>query len=269
MSYISKIDIEGTSYDVKDAEARASIEEMACEALTDEEIKEVCADGVTVDSSGETAVSEAVTAYVNSAVATAVADKAAASDVYSKTEVDSLITDKADASDVYTKTEVDSLIASSSSETDNMPVGSIIMFGGTTIPDGWNICDGTNGTPNLIGSFIKAGTTNGETGGQTEITLTEENLPAHTHTASGTLTTEEAGSHTHTVGYARTYASSSSRGGYASNMASTGQTATTSESGGHTHTVDASGITLSSVGSGEPLTWEPKYYSLIFIMKIS
>lgn len=250
MSYISKIDIEGTSYDVKDAEARASIEEMACEALTDEEIKEVCADGVTVDSSGETAVSEAVTAYVDSAVATAVADKAAASDVYSKTEVDSLI-------------------ASSSSETDNMPVGSIIMFGGTTIPDGWNICDGTNGTPNLIGSFIKAGTTNGETGGQTEITLTEENLPAHTHTASGTLTTEEAGGHTHTVGYARTYASSSSRGGYASNMASTGQTATTSESGGHTHTVDASGITLSSVGSGEPLAWEPKYYSLIFIMKIS
>jgi hypothetical protein len=26
------------------------------------------------------------------------------------------------------------------------------------IPDGWHICDGTNGTPNLIGKFIKAGT---------------------------------------------------------------------------------------------------------------
>ena len=39
-----------------------------------------------------------------------------------------------------------------------MPIGAIIMFGGTSskIPEGWHICDGTNGTPNLIGRFIKA-----------------------------------------------------------------------------------------------------------------
>lgn len=41
-----------------------------------------------------------------------------------------------------------------------IPKGSIIMFNGTTseIPEGWHICDGSEGTPNLIGKFIKADT---------------------------------------------------------------------------------------------------------------
>lgn len=44
--------------------------------------------------------------------------------------------------------------------TNSLPKGSIIMFNNAeNIPDKWQICDGTNGTPNLIGKFIKAGTT--------------------------------------------------------------------------------------------------------------
>lgn len=44
--------------------------------------------------------------------------------------------------------------------TNSLPKGSIIMFSNTeNIPDEWQICDGTNGTPNLIDKFIKAGTT--------------------------------------------------------------------------------------------------------------
>lgn len=44
-----------------------------------------------------------------------------------------------------------------------LPKGSIIMFNNADkIPDKWQICDGTNGTPNLIDKFIKAGTTLGE-----------------------------------------------------------------------------------------------------------
>ena len=40
-----------------------------------------------------------------------------------------------------------------------LPKGSIIMFNNANkIPDKWQICDGTNGTPNLIDKFIKAGT---------------------------------------------------------------------------------------------------------------
>lgn len=43
-------------------------------------------------------------------------------------------------------------------DTNFLPKGSIIMFSNTeNIPDKWQICDGTNGTPNLIDKFIKAG----------------------------------------------------------------------------------------------------------------
>lgn len=42
----------------------------------------------------------------------------------------------------------------------SLPKGSIIMFNSVeNIPDKWQICDGTNGTPNLVDKFIKAGTT--------------------------------------------------------------------------------------------------------------
>lgn len=44
-----------------------------------------------------------------------------------------------------------------------LPQGSIIMFNGSAsgIPEGWQICDGTGGTPNLSGYFIKGGTSSG------------------------------------------------------------------------------------------------------------
>ena len=66
---------------------------------------------------------------------------------------------------------------------DAMPVGSIIMFNGKAeeIPSGWAICDGTNGTPNLIDRFILASTYAGGTGGKSQITLTVSQLPPHRH----------------------------------------------------------------------------------------
>ena len=46
---------------------------------------------------------------------------------------------------------------------DNIPSGVITMFNGqSSIPTGWALCDGNNGTPNLIGQFIKG--TSGEIG---------------------------------------------------------------------------------------------------------
>lgn len=40
-----------------------------------------------------------------------------------------------------------------------LPKGSIVMFNSLEdIPEKWHICDGTNGTPNLIDKFIKGGT---------------------------------------------------------------------------------------------------------------
>lgn len=66
---------------------------------------------------------------------------------------------------------------------DSMPIGSIIMFNGKAeeIPSGWAICDGTNGTPNLIDRFILASTYAGGTGGASQVTLTVSQLPPHRH----------------------------------------------------------------------------------------
>ena len=66
---------------------------------------------------------------------------------------------------------------------DAMPVGSIIMFNGKAeeIPSGWAICNGENGTPNLIDRFILASTYAGGTGGNSQITLSVSQLPPHRH----------------------------------------------------------------------------------------
>ena len=63
-----------------------------------------------------------------------------------------------------------------------IPPGTIVAWSGTGIPSGWALCDGTNGTPNLIDRFIKGGSSNGATGGNEEITITVDNLPPETTT---------------------------------------------------------------------------------------
>ena len=149
-----------------------------------------------------------------------------------------------------------------------LPIGSIIMFNGaaSNIPEGWHICDGTEGTPNLIGSFIKAAATSGETGGKTQIQLTMDNIPNHTHSVlTSTLTTSSSGAHTHTY---TAPVKGSSNNASDKDIMETSSTQDTSSAGEHTHTVNVSQIQLSSVGSGTPQDWEPKYYSLIYIMKI-
>ena len=72
-----------------------------------------------------------------------------------------------------------------SSTTYAYPVGSIIPYTGDLekIPVGWHLCDGINGTPNLNNTFLK-GTSQqseiGETGGNNQYTLKQENLPSAT-----------------------------------------------------------------------------------------
>lgn len=44
------------------------------------------------------------------------------------------------------------------------PIGTIIMYNGTEIPNGWALCNGDNGTPNLISKFIVGGSAPGAEG---------------------------------------------------------------------------------------------------------
>lgn len=70
-----------------------------------------------------------------------------------------------------------------------VPSGTITMFNGASdIPVGWAVCDGTNGTPNLIGKFVKAVATADQIGDNpsdlsesNELVLTQEHLPKHSH----------------------------------------------------------------------------------------
>lgn len=77
-----------------------------------------------------------------------------------------------------------------------LPRGIILMWNTTTAPTGWAICDGTNGTPNLINRFIYGSslkqssssssasmnsTDIGTSGGTNGAILTTNNLPAHSH----------------------------------------------------------------------------------------
>lgn len=159
-----------------------------------------------------------------------------------------------------------------SGQTSLVPAGVIVMWSGSvaSIPSGWYICDGTNGTPNLTGRFVvhadadSGGTyAPGDTGGADDVTLTEAQMPAHTHTAS----TNSAGSHSHTVnGLITTGALSNNadRDRFYSDTQLVGNKGGigTNTAGAHTHTV-----TVASTGGGGSHENRPPYYALAYIMK--
>lgn len=79
-----------------------------------------------------------------------------------------------------------------------IPLGGIILWSGSTVPAGWALCNGQNGTPDLRGRFVlgagagvAAGLTErtiGQTGGAETHTLTVAEMPAHNHpTVVGTV----------------------------------------------------------------------------------
>ena len=163
----------------------------------------------------------------------------------------------------------------------SFPSGGIIMWSGTiaNIPSGWVLCDGTNSTPNLKDRFIVGSTSDsgqthdiGDTGGANSLTLTEAQLPAHTHGA-GTLATNETGDHYHLDGtvmdsggedtYGSTTDASASRVDQ-SQAETKNEHAHTSTEGAHTHTISGS---TGSTGSGSSIDNRPAYYALAFIMK--
>ena len=77
-----------------------------------------------------------------------------------------------------------------------VPLGGIIMWSGNKVPNGWKLCDGKDGRPDLRGRFIvgydertkdyddhsgpEYHTIRGE-GGEKAVLLNDDNLPTHTH----------------------------------------------------------------------------------------
>lgn len=70
-----------------------------------------------------------------------------------------------------------------------VPTGAILIWSGSAsdIPDGFALCDGTNGTPDLRDRFILGAGKSysvGATGGEEKVELNVNNIPAHSHTLS-------------------------------------------------------------------------------------
>ncbi len=124
-----------------------------------------------------------------------------------------------------------------------IPTGIITLWSGSilTIPSGWALCNGSNGTPDLRDRFVVgAGSTYavGATGGTASNTLTTAQLPSHTHSisASGTTSGQSAG-HTHTFS-----------GTTSGQSQSHTHTATVTDPG-HSHTISAA-LATGQAGGG-------------------
>lgn len=104
------------------------------------------------------------------------------------------------------------------------PSGGIVLWSGSiaSIPSGWLLCNGASGTPDLRDRFIVgAGSTYAvaATGGANSNTLSIANLPAHTHTGSGTSSIQDT-NHVHSgttgdnsVGHTHGFSASGTSGG--------------------------------------------------------
>lgn len=136
------------------------------------------------------------------------------------------------------------------------PSGMILPFKGNagSIPEGWFLCDGNNGTPDLRGKHLKNvpdGVTDpGATGGQDSVSLSENQMPAHAHGGS----TGSKGSHQHPYGRGVTEDTGSGR--------RTGGSLTTASAGSHAHAINDD-----NAGSGNSIDNRPEYIELNYIQR--
>ncbi|MDR1452719.1 MAG: hypothetical protein LBJ25_01910 [Candidatus Margulisbacteria bacterium] len=110
-----------------------------------------------------------------------------------------------DAANDGTKIATEAQVYKVAQAADILPVGTILAMAasswinaGATFKSKWRVCDGTGGTPNLTGQFLRGGTaSDAVTGGADSVTLTENHIPQHTH-GKGTLAAGGTdGLHTH------------------------------------------------------------------------
>ena len=208
------------------------------------------------------------------------------SQVYNKTELDASLALKATLlSPTLTGTPLaptasvstdNTQIATTAFVRDIIPAGIISMWSGSivSIPSGWALCDGNNGTPNLLDRFvISAGSTYnvGATGGSKDSIVV-----SHAHTASSS----HNGLHQHNLrlgtgsdgnSYGALNPSGSFIGGMRAATAGSISWSTTDyagnslidSQGGHSHT-----ISVDSTGSSGTNANLPPYLALAYIMKL-
>jgi hypothetical protein len=170
---------------------------------------------------------------------------------------------------------------------DIMPTGIISLWSGSiaTIPSGWLLCDGSNGTPDLRDRFVVgAGTTYAvnATGGAANVTpagtisgsvggtsLTEAQMPKHFHQMRGpnsiSAPQNDQGASYSWGNYGGGTADDPAQqyGTYSAGGSATSGSQSTGTSNGNSHDHSAGSLSFSGT-SGSNL---PPYYALAYIMK--
>lgn len=155
----------------------------------------------------------------------------------------------------YDKEEIDNKLKT------GLPEGVIFMWGGNVneIPNGFALCDGSNGTKDLRSRFIVGYdprdsdySTVGAIGGEKEHKLTIEEMPQHNH--SGLTST--SGNHRHGFPYENPRGVNSNAG--SEDGKSTFSTGQTDYAGAHFHTIP-------NQGGGKAHENRPPYFVLCFI----
>lgn len=170
-----------------------------------------------------------------------------------------------------------------------IPTGVILMWSGTynTIPTGWALCNGTNGTPNLVSKFVLGASDTvlaNTTGGSTTSASTLETSGVHAHdtiTGNTALTEAQMPAHNHllpgddflsvgdgiagwTARYAETvpYDARSITGSGVTGFM--WRTSDTGSGASHAHEITADGVHTHIMNA---LPIMPPWYALCYIMK--
>ena len=147
-----------------------------------------------------------------------------------------------------------------------VPKGVIVMWSGEVdqIPDGWTLCDGSHGTPDLRSRFIVGAGSAGDSGYAPRASGEPDKLPPVS------VATQPAGEHQHkfpATYYDRNFLCGVAALGksWCSGIDTRGKyqkEQLTQAAGNHSHTV---AIDFSEANSGEN---RPRWYALCFIMKL-
>jgi len=145
-----------------------------------------------------------------------------------------------------------------------IPIGGIIMWHGTPadIPQGWAVCDGQSGTPDLRSRFVLGAGDKyapAATGGVDKVTLTTNQIPAHVHGfQDGYYIEKESDGHTYTnsVGGGGVYDTTKT------NLRGSG------DSDDDNRYIFWRQMNTASVGASQAHENMPPFYALCFIMRV-
>lgn len=148
--------------------------------------------------------------------------------------------------------------------------GMILLWSGSagSIPTGWVLCDGNNGTPNLTDRFIVgAGASYAVGNASGSISKSTDTVGAHAHsgnTGSTAISIAQMPAHTHSTDTVPSGGGSEwqFQAGPGYNVINGEETGSTGGGEGHTHTISADGSHSHTVSDVRP-----PYYALCYIMK--